>query len=162
MKFNFRNLVAILLISALIPIGAAYVNSLPDSMSLPDDPQNQHYISQIKVKEGIINKNKNDIEELILEIKSKRNEFSMAVNSIEDDNTTIKTNKNTINEEEKKARELLVKIDNLKSKIRDDMKNKNYNALLKDMSTLISTQRNSHNLLQKLNIDLDKSLNTLH
>lgn len=162
MKFNFKNLAAIFIISALIPLGVAHSDLLFNPLRLPDDPQNQHYIAQIKDRENTIINNKNKIEELILDIKSKETEFLMAVNSTEsDEDKIVRAHKQTIKEDEKNAKELFEKIDSLKSKIKEDIKNKDYSTLLKDMSTLISAQQNSHNLLQKLNVDLDKSLNTL-
>lgn len=162
MKFTFKKLLLFILISALVPLLVSHASQIYGTLYLASANLNQQYASEIQDKLDTILKNKNDIEELTLEIKSKKNDLSMEVASIDDnENKTISDHKEILNTDEKGMKDLLEQFDDLRAGMKIHKQNNDYSTLLNDMNNLISLQKNKYDLLQKVNLDLDNALGVL-
>lgn len=162
MKFTFKKLILVLIISASIPLIVSHLPQIYESVYLATSNLNQQYTTQLKDKLNIINKNKDDIEELSLEIKSKKNDLYMEVTPIGNNKSKVVLNeKDKLILDQKNMNDLISKFDNLTQNIKIHNKNKDYPTLLNDMNNLISLQKNKYDLLKKVNLDLDTALGLL-
>ena len=162
MKFTFKKLMLVLIISASIPLVVSYSPQIYECLYLATSNLNQQYTAELKNKLDIINKNKDDIEELSLEIKSKKNDLYMEAESIgnNESNVALKE-KDILTLDEKSMNDLISQFDNLTKNIKIHKENKDYSTLLNDMNNLIALQKNKYDLLKKVNLDLDTALGVL-
>lgn len=162
MKFSFKKLALVILVSASIPILVSHANIILESIFLATTNLNTQYTAEIKNKLDTINKNKDDIDELTLEVKSKKNDLSMAASSIGNNSyKAIIENTNALKNDEKNIQELLTQFDSTRANIKKHKDTKDYSTLLNDMNNLISLQKNKYELLQKVDLDLDNALAVL-
>lgn len=165
MKFTFKKLLLLIIISASIPLLLSHASQIYGSIYLATADLNQEYTTQIKDKLSTINKNKNDIEELILEVKSKKNDLSMEITPREYkylvENKALNAEKEVLSLDEKNMKDLLSQFEVLRSDMIKHKNNKDYSTLLDDMNNLILLQKDKYALLKKVNLDLDNALGVL-
>lgn len=165
MKFTFKKLLLLIIISASIPLLLSHASQIYGSIYLATADLNQEYTTQIKDKLSTINKNKNDIEELILEVKSKKNDLSMEITPREykylAENKALNAEKEVLSLDEKNMKDLLSQFEVLRSDMIKHKNNKDYSTLLDDMNNLILLQKDKYALLKKVNLDLDNALGVL-
>lgn len=165
MKFTFKKLLLLIIISASIPLLLSHASQIYGSIYLATANLNQEYTTQIKDKLSTINKNKNDIEELILEVKSKKNDLSMEITPREykylTENKALNAEKEVLSLDEKNMKDLLSQFEVLRSDMIKHKNSKDYSTLLDDMNNLILLQKDKYALLKKVNLDLDNALGVL-
>ena len=162
MKFTFKKLILVLIISASIPLIVSHLPQIYESLYLATSNLNQQYTAELKSKLDVINKNKDDIEELSLEIKSKKNDLYMEAESIRHTESTVALKeKDILSLDQQSMNDLISQFDNLSKNIKIHKENKDYSTLLNDMNNLIALQKNKYDLLKKVDLDLDTALGVL-
>ncbi len=162
MKFSLKKILTIFIIAIFVIFGVAKVRYISRLITF-NNPEIQKYSQQIKEKIYSIKKNRNENQEIMLAVKSKKNDLDMALNSLQHKKINIESSeKENILKDEKNLNDMIDKIKNLKVAIKDDVKNKNYSAMLNHMDSLISTQTSKLIVLQKLDSELTMVLSVLH
>lgn len=167
MNLSIKKSIAIIILVSLIPICSAYSKSVGiflfnSKLLKNDDSKVQQYMPQITTKENLIVKNTNNNEELIYEIKSKKNDLDMAIKSlrVKDYNIALKLSEE-IKQYVSKGQTLDQNIDNMKENIKLDGKKHDYASLISHMDSVINLQNAKYNFLKEANLNLDLALESL-
>lgn len=167
MNLNIKKSIAIIILVSLIPICSAYSKSVGfflfnSKLLKNDDSKIQQYMPQITTKEDIIVKNTYNNEELIYEIKSKKNDLDMAIKSLrgKDYNVALQL-REKLKQYVSKGQILDQNINNMKENIKIDVKKHDYSSLINHMDSVINLQKAKYNFLKEANLDLDLALESL-
>lgn len=167
MNLSIKKSIAIIILVSLIPICSAYSKSvgifLFNSKLLKNDNSKvQQYMPQITTKENLIIKNTNNNEELIYEIKSKKNDLDMAIKSlrVKDYNIALQLSED-IKQYVSKGQILDQNINIMKENIKIDGNKQDYASLISHMDSVINLQSTKYNFLKEAEQDLDLALKSL-
>jgi hypothetical protein len=167
MNLSLKKSIAIIILVSLIPICSAYSKSVGiflfnSKLLKNDNAKVQQYMPQITTKENLIVKNTNNNEELIYEIKSKKNDLDMAIKSLKakDYNFALQLSEE-IKQYVSKGQILDQNIDNMKENIKIDGKKHDYASLISHMDSVINLQNAKYNFLKEADLNLDLALESL-
>lgn len=167
MNLNIKKSIAIIILASLIPICSAYSKSVGiflfnSNLFKNDRSKIQQYMPQITTKEDLIVKNTNINEELIYEIKSKKNDLDMAIKSlrVKDYNVALQLSEE-IKQYVSKGQTLDKNINSMKKNIKIDGNKHDYASLISDMDSVINLQNAKYNFLKEANLSLDLALESL-